>query len=453
MHSLLKSTLLLLFVFTALVLSCGKKEADTPKPQPTGNPITGNLTVSGITGASVVPDAAGTSFTVTVPAGTNVKALTLSIPLATGASIDPAPGTARDYTNPVIFTVTPAGGGTPLKITVTVVVQAAPKSADKQITAFSFAALSPAVTAAIDQTTRKITATVPADADLTKLVPTLMLSAKATVAPASGVVQNFTNAVNYTVTAEDGSTQVYEVKVEKAVVGSNVPCLCTRIEDVSNANEYLVFEYNTDGRVAKMNATKKFGLFTVSFEYNQNGEVTKTLTPDGFSNELTYTNGKLTSLKLYKNGVLQTGFVNVPNGEFIGRLSLNEKNEILGVDTDKFEYTNGNMTRWENFDGPNKLEDFRFEYDLKNHYLSASKPKGIFGHLYFGLISGDFSSHVGFITTFLNNPVKLTVDNGKSILSGNYNYTYNNKGFPTQVELTSAGVSGGKLKFTYSNCQ
>jgi hypothetical protein len=88
------------------------------------------------------------------------------------------------------------------------------KSSAKAITKFSFAALSPAVEGAISSTT--ITATVPASTDVTKLVPTITISDKATVSPASSVAQDFSKDVTYTVTAEDGSKQEYKVSVTKA---------------------------------------------------------------------------------------------------------------------------------------------------------------------------------------------------------------------------------------------
>ncbi|MDZ7897407.1 MAG: PQQ-binding-like beta-propeller repeat protein [Arcicella sp.] len=92
------------------------------------------------------------------------------------------------------------------------------KSTAKDITKFSFAALSPVVDATIDATAKTITATVPAATDLTKLIPTITLSDKATVSPATGVAQDFSKEVSYTVTAEDASTVVWKVNVVKAVV-------------------------------------------------------------------------------------------------------------------------------------------------------------------------------------------------------------------------------------------
>lgn len=87
------------------------------------------------------------------------------------------------------------------------------KSSAKDITKFSFAALSPAVDATIDVTAKTITASVPTTTDISKLVPTITISDKATISPATGVVQDFSKAVSYTVTAEDGTTQAYVVTV------------------------------------------------------------------------------------------------------------------------------------------------------------------------------------------------------------------------------------------------
>jgi len=87
------------------------------------------------------------------------------------------------------------------------------KSSAKAITAFAFNGLNPALTATIDATAKTISATVTSGTDVTKLVPTITLSDKATVSPASGIAQDFSKTVTYTVTAEDGSTQAYTASV------------------------------------------------------------------------------------------------------------------------------------------------------------------------------------------------------------------------------------------------
>lgn len=95
------------------------------------------------------------------------------------------------------------------------------KSSAKAITAFAFSGLNPAITATIDATAKTISATVTSGTDVTKLVPTITVSDKATVSPASGVAQDFSKAVTYTVTAEDGTTQAYVANVTVPAVVSN----------------------------------------------------------------------------------------------------------------------------------------------------------------------------------------------------------------------------------------
>jgi hypothetical protein len=52
--------------------------------------------------------------------------------------------------------------------------------------------------------------------NVTSLTPTITVSALATITPTSGTAQNFTSPVNYTVTAEDSSIQVWTVTVTVA---------------------------------------------------------------------------------------------------------------------------------------------------------------------------------------------------------------------------------------------
>jgi len=87
-------------------------------------------------------------------------------------------------------------------------------SSDTSITSFVFEGLSPRVEATISGTS--VTAEVPNGTDLTALVPTIEVAMAATVAPASGVAQDFSTPVTYTVTAEDGTTQDYTATITEA---------------------------------------------------------------------------------------------------------------------------------------------------------------------------------------------------------------------------------------------
>ena len=63
-----------------------------------------------------------------------------------------------------------------------------------------------------------VTDTIKAE-ELAALVPTIKISEKATISPASGVAQDFSKPVTYTVTSEDGiTTTTYTVSVAGKVL-------------------------------------------------------------------------------------------------------------------------------------------------------------------------------------------------------------------------------------------
>ena len=142
------------------------------------------------------------------PAGTDVTHLTPTIIISNYATIEPKSGVAQDFTNPVYYTVTSLSGSTSQYMVEAVVHDA---DNEKSILSFRFDALDES--GVIDQIARKISFVLPAGTDVTQLVPTIEVSEGATVDPASGVAQDFTNPVTYTVTAQNGTTAVYTVTV------------------------------------------------------------------------------------------------------------------------------------------------------------------------------------------------------------------------------------------------
>ncbi|MEI6093039.1 MAG: SUMF1/EgtB/PvdO family nonheme iron enzyme [bacterium] len=80
-------------------------------------------------------------------------------------------------------------------------------SSAKNITAFSVINVTGTIT------NESIIVAVPFGTDITKLVPTIEISEGASISPASGVSQNFTNSVSYTVTAADATKKDYVVTV------------------------------------------------------------------------------------------------------------------------------------------------------------------------------------------------------------------------------------------------
>jgi len=100
------------------------------------------------------------------------------------------------------------------------------KSDAKQLTSFVFRAANNAeidtdISAIIDENSKTITATMPDGTNVTGLDATIAVSPKATVSPTGA--QDFTNAVSYTVTAEDGSTASYDAIVMVMDIATNAP--------------------------------------------------------------------------------------------------------------------------------------------------------------------------------------------------------------------------------------
>lgn len=140
------------------------------------------------------------AIVVTMPAGTaSLSALVPTFTVSSGAVVTPLPGVAQDFSSPVKYTVT--SGNVYKTYTVTVRVQEA-------------AILTAAIGShegVIDEAGKTITFALPYGTALTELAPAFTLTGEASLSPASGVKQDFTTPVTYTLTS--GSvTKQYQVK-------------------------------------------------------------------------------------------------------------------------------------------------------------------------------------------------------------------------------------------------
>ncbi len=142
-----------------------------------------------------------------------------------------------------------------------------PSSSAKVITGFSFA--SPSATGTINETNHTIEVIVPAGTNVASLTPTISISADASVNPASGVAQDFTNPVTYTVTAEDETTQDYVVTV------SIFSAYCGAVgEDTEGMISYWKFDGDATDYFGSNNGTNNGAVSTV-------GKVGNALSFDG----------------------------------------------------------------------------------------------------------------------------------------------------------------------------
>jgi uncharacterized protein (TIGR02145 family) len=146
-------------------------------------------------------DATSHTIDIEVAYETSLAALIPIITLSDGASVNPEDQVAQDFTNPVAYTVTAEDGATTQDWIVTVTI--APSN-ETDILGFSI----PEQTgeASIDATNHTIDIEVAYETSLVALIPTITLSDGASVNPEGQVAQDFTNAITYTVMAEDRAT-------------------------------------------------------------------------------------------------------------------------------------------------------------------------------------------------------------------------------------------------------
>ncbi len=257
MKNLTKNLLLTFFFFT-LMLAC-KKEDPAPAKST-------EKAISAFSFSSLNPIVTGsisvTSISATVPFGTNLS-LAPTISVSAKATVSPSSGSTQDFSKSVAYTVTAEDGSTQTyNVTVSL-----GKSPEKDILTFAFNGLTPAVSCVIDATAKTISATLPVSTDVTKIVPTLTSSPKATVSPATGVAQDFTKSVTYTVTAEDGSTQAYVVTI-------TVPAPTAKVKSIAT-HGLSTFLLKDDGSlwVAGNNYFGEFGIGKTAINFGTNGFV------------------------------------------------------------------------------------------------------------------------------------------------------------------------------------
>ncbi|MDE0471959.1 MAG: family 10 glycosylhydrolase, partial [Ekhidna sp.] len=155
-----------------------------------------------------VIDAEQNLITVTVPNGTDRKALEPTITVSEGASVEPASNAPQNFTNAVVYTVTAQNE---LKNSYTVILKDGPSS-NARLESFSFPDLFLSEKPANSEF--DFSFDVPFGTDVSQIeVNFTPEDPLATVEPVSGTVIDFTNPVSFLVTSSDGNTtQKYTVR-------------------------------------------------------------------------------------------------------------------------------------------------------------------------------------------------------------------------------------------------
>jgi hypothetical protein len=162
--------------------------------------------------------------------------------------------TSNDFTDPVIYTVTAEDNSTQDYV-VTVTLAPSPQ---KAITAFSLNESA----GTINETDKTIAVNFPAGADVTALIATftttgVSVKVGSTFQASGQTANNFTNAVVYTVTAEDTTTQDYTVTVTVPVVNRPATAISVAMSPNNPAN-------TTNAKVLCVNTLSLTGSETVT---------------------------------------------------------------------------------------------------------------------------------------------------------------------------------------------
>ncbi len=191
------------FLFLLMSFSCGGSKEESSEQQAT----TYSKEIKSFKIGAYPALIEDSEIKVYVPYQTDISNLTPTI-IHNGKDIVPESGQAQDFSTPINYKVIAKDGSTKLyKVTVFVA-----SSSDKDIVGFSFDGIPNAITNISGQ---NITVLVPYGTDTSSLVPVVWHNGK-TVNPASNLVQNFVNSVQYTVKAFDDSSKTYTVSVNIA---------------------------------------------------------------------------------------------------------------------------------------------------------------------------------------------------------------------------------------------
>ncbi len=172
------------------------------------------------------------SVSVVVDTSVDLSAISPQIGLSQGAAISPECGQSMDFSAGSVTFCVKAEDNSTKDWEVTVTNQ---KSDEAEILSFEFSRLQDGETVIEDTL---ITINLKQGVDLTALEPTIVISANATIEPASGVETDFSQGlVTYTVTAENGDTKEWIVTAQQATV-YEMEILSYTVPDQDGASQF-----------------------------------------------------------------------------------------------------------------------------------------------------------------------------------------------------------------------
>lgn len=142
-----------------------------------------------------------------------------------------------------------------------------PKSSAKELSNPSISVANATFT--YEESTNTYTYTIPENTDIKSIAFIFTLSQGAVSVPVSGSVQDFTNPVKYTITAEDGSTKVVMVAVKKVVRIGNCKVISSGTSTNGTTNGVSQYVYNQNNQLVYYERFGESGYkATFNLEYN-----------------------------------------------------------------------------------------------------------------------------------------------------------------------------------------
>lgn len=167
-----------------------------------------NITPNETTFSGVINESNNTIVIETIGLELN-SSLIPEIEFSQNATISPSPSSEQDFSQNIEYIVTAQNGE---QSTYTVITNNTPLSDEKKILSFQFNIDSEIFDGIIDHSA--LTIDIDTYKNPTNISPTISISDDATISPDSSEPQNFTNDIQYTVTAANQSSNIYTVKTK-----------------------------------------------------------------------------------------------------------------------------------------------------------------------------------------------------------------------------------------------
>ncbi len=227
----MKSFLKLLVPVTTLLLifSCSKDDSDdvTNNGEPdivlsSENEIKAFKII--IEENEYVPDVSNDSITWAFPASIDLSKSNTIITISEKATISPESGIVQDFTKPVTYTVTAEDGNTNTYV-VNLTSNAAREGNSIRVVGFEDIDGPYSSSFSYEDDLVTVRTRLPYETPLTALTSNFILSDGATSIPASGETLDYTNPVEYTITAENGNQRNYIIIVDNSLEQVQLPGL------------------------------------------------------------------------------------------------------------------------------------------------------------------------------------------------------------------------------------